>query len=786
MIVDLDAEQGIQPRENHENKHRVHIKKAGLVNMQSIQSYLNRQCDFNNHVLMAINFLDHLLRETPSKSNIAIKRSFFKYGSTDCADLGRGIEAMKGIYQSLRLAQGGKLICNVDVSNTTFWHPGHLLEVVIMITGARDEADIMNKIKPQRKGISDEFRENPDFTSLRRLKKNEFYVKHRGRSAQETDKTYKINAILTENARTYKFTMRERSTGKTYPDTSIVEYYQRRYNLGLTWPQLPLVEATKKGVVFPLELCYLKEGQRCPYKLDPEQTSKMIRFAVQKPSQRAQVIQWGKDDILKWQQDPYLINYGLEIQYNMLKTNAKLLKPPTIQFGGAGKDAMVSPGTSGRWDLRNKKFLVPNSHPLKSWAICMVAGGPWKVTTAEAKAFVADFIKIYRGHGGVIANTNPPIVPGSADPSQAVMTAWQAAGNAANMRPQILFFMMPGQFQEVYDRIKKSCDCRLGVVSQCMQPGHIRKNQAQYHSNLAMKVNAKLGGTTNRVIPSVGASYFGKPTMIIGADVSHPSPGLEAPSLVAMTMSFDKQACRYVAGVQSNSTHVEMIAERPIEDIMRPLLQEWSTTVGEGALPQHVYYFRDGVSEGQYHRVLDTEVARLRAMMKKMSECNPNYKVNFTVIVCEKRHHIRFFPQQGSAASDQNGNPLPGTLVERDVTHPFENDFYLCSHRALQGTARPTHYHVIADEEGVPIEKLQAMIYEMSYQYIRSTTSVSLFPAVYYAHLASNRGRVHEDIDAKTARERQYKVVKQTQGSEPKPLLPMPNEGRIHWTMWYI
>ena len=140
----------------------------------------------------------------------------------------------------------------------------------------------------------------------------------------------------------------------------------------------------------------------------------------------------------------------------------------------------------------------------------------------------------------------------------------------------------------------------------------------------------------------------------------------------------------------------------------------------------------------------------------------------------------------GTPGADQNGNPLPGVLVERDVTHPFENDFYLCSHRALQGTARPTHYHVLADEEGVPTEKLHAMIYEQSYQYMRSTTPVSLFPAVYYAHLASNRGRVHEDIDAKTARDREVQALSPSYGSEPPPLLPMPNEGKINYTMWYI
>ena len=95
------------------------------------------------------------------------------------------------------------------------------------------------------------------------------------------------------------------------------------------------------------------------------------------------------------------------------------------------------------------------------------------------------------------------------------------------------------------------------------------------------------------------------------------------------------------------------------------------------------------------------------------------------MIVASKRHHIRFFPN-GKPAGDANGNPVPGVLVERDVTHPFEYDFYLNSHSAIQGTARPTHYHVLMDEAKLDPNYLQNMIYEQCYQYIRSTTPVSL------------------------------------------------------------
>ena len=97
----------------------------------------------------------------------------------------------------------------------------------------------------------------------------------------------------------------------------------------------------------------------------------------------------------------------------------------------------------------------------------------------------------------------------------------------------------------------------------------------------------------------------------------------------------------------------------------------------------------------------------------------------FTVVVAEKRHHIRFFPPTGPAA-DRNGNAVPGVIVDRDVTSAFENDVYLCSHAAIQGTARPTHYTIVMDEMNVPVDLFQALLYEHCYQYQRATTPVSL------------------------------------------------------------
>ncbi|KAL8651846.1 MAG: hypothetical protein Q9226_004519 [Calogaya cf. arnoldii] len=339
----------------------------------------------------------------------------------------------------------------------------------------------------------------------------------------------------------------------------------------------------------------------------------------------------------------------------------------------------------------------------------------------------------------------------------------------------------------------------------------------QYISNLLMKVNAKLGGATSHVVTEeikpqklkMGAVNInpGKaktpplPPMFIGADVSHPAPGSHAPSYAAMTVSLDHTATRYAAAVETNKFRVEVIKTRNLQTCLPPLFNKWRIDVGRGRLPKHVYYFRDGVGESQYKKLLATEVADMKQIFRNMNENQarldgekPGPEVKFTVVVAEKRHHIRFFPQGG--AGDDNGNPLPGTIVERDVTDTLDNDVYLCSHKAIKGTARPTHYTVLMDEAGLTVDSLQKTLYEHCYQYIRSTTSVSLHPAVYYAHLASNRARAHDagrgnDPPSDKGKGKGPATLSSGASDEdPAPLLSMAkrNEDRdwIGYGMWFI
>lgn len=119
-------------------------------------------------------------------------------------------------------------------------------------------------------------------------------------------------------------------------------------------------------------------------------------------------------------------------------------------------------------------------------------------------------------------------------------------------------------------------------------------------------------------------AYFDVSTMIIGADVSHAAPGMvDMASMAAMTVSLDRTCSRYGAAVQSNGHRVEMITSANIHEMLKPLVKWWMLNVGAGRPPRHLYYFRDGVSEGQYTALLEREVADIKKVMDDLGQKDP-------------------------------------------------------------------------------------------------------------------------------------------------------------------
>ncbi|KAK8091197.1 hypothetical protein PG994_000702 [Apiospora phragmitis] len=444
--------------------------------------------------------------------------------------------------------------------------------------------------------------------------------------------------------------------------------------------------------------------------------------AVAEPDDRKLAVD-GAVGTLNWRVDPNLAAFGIVINEKMMRSTPRRLEFPTIHYAGR----TFAPDKAR--NLVQKIFIFPKAST--NAAFVNLSG-----CSDEDVGLIWNSIKrAYNNHVVIQRNNN----------TIGLVTFYTGLPDLNALRNvNIVFFLIKEKNTVEYQRYKKALDCRLQVPSQfityhgkgkaqkCM-----RTNASPYWSNLSLKINAKLGGTAFVSSPTnqLRGGELNGPTMMIGLDVSHAAPGSDLPSLAAMSVSLDKHGAYYGGMYHANGQREEIVGFSVMEALLQDLLKHW--VVMHKAVPAQLYFFRDGVSEGQFQHVLETEVKAIEAVFKNCGYKKPK----ITVIVATKRHHVRAFMHP------EMMNPERGTLVEDVATHPQQWDFYLFSHVALKGTARPVHYHVIQDEIGCSRQELPKLIYRQCYQYCRCPTPVSLHPAIYYAHLISKRAHLADNLE---------------------------------------
>lgn len=89
--------------------------------------------------------------------------------------------------------------------------------------------------------------------------------------------------------------------------------------------------------------------------------------------------------------------------------------------------------------------------------------------------------------------------------------------------------------------LKRICETDLGLVSQCCLTKHVFRMSKQYLANVALKINVKVGGRNTVLVDAISRRIplvSDRPTIIFGADVTHPHPGEDSsPSIAAVWLS---------------------------------------------------------------------------------------------------------------------------------------------------------------------------------------------------------------------------------------------------------
>ncbi|KAL5732174.1 argonaute 1B [Ranunculus cassubicifolius] len=711
-LVDEDADPNSRRRER---QFRVAIKEAARADLHHLGLFLQgRQYDPPQHAVQA---LDIVLRELPTSKYCPVGRSFYSPALGRKQSLGEGLESWRGFYQSIRPTQMG-LSLNIDMATTAFIEP---LPVIVFVTQLLNRNDMSRTLS------------DVDRVKIKKALRNvKIEVTHRGNMRRK----YRVLGLTPQATRDLSFPIDESGSM-----ISVIQYFKETYSYTIQHITLPCLQvgSPQRPNYLPMEVCKIVEGQRYSKRLNEKQITALLKVTCQRPAIR-------ENDILQtvqhnaYDRDPYAKEFGIKICNKLATVEARILPPPRLQYHATGAQRDCLPEV-GQWGMMNKKLV--NGGTVNNW-ICIdfTREGQENVTCRFLHTIAQTCNKL-----GMVFNQEPVLPPNCArqDQVEGALRTWYR-DCMAKLKPQgkeldLLIAILPDKKGSVYGELKRLCETDLGVVSQCCLSKHVFKTSAQYAVNLALKINVKVGGRNTVLVDALSRRIpfvSDRPTIIFGADVTHPAPGEDSsPSIAAVVASQDWPEITTYAG---------LVSAQPRQELIVDLYKEWQDPVQgtkkEGMIkellisfynvsrrkPERIIFYRDGVSEGQFQQVLLYEVEAIR---KACASIEANYQPLLTFIVVQKRHHTRLFPNEHADRGS--------------ICHPTEFDFYLCSHAGIQGTSRPAHYHVLFDENNFTADGLQSLTNNLCYTYARCTRAVSIVPPAYYAHLAAFRARCYMD-----------------------------------------
>ncbi|KAF8776763.1 Protein argonaute-3 like protein [Argiope bruennichi] len=665
----------------------------------------------------AVMALETVLRHGPCLRYFPVGRSFFyPPDPRDVHPLGGGKEIWFGYHQSLRLGQWKPLV-NLDVTATTFYEKGPLMKYVKDIISV----DI-NNCMPL-----------PD-SDIRRLSKELKNMRIETTHLKNYRRKYRILKFTRDAANKLHFELKEKGMTVT---CTVADYFAKQYNKPLRYPHLPCVQANPeaKKVYLPIEVCEMVEGQHCKKKLEDKQNAEMIKFTARPPKTRFSEIQ----DILhkaKFNRDPYLQEFGMSVASRSLSLTGRVLEAPNVRYQN---ETSVKPN-NGSWDMRDKQYF--RGAEINSWVLFSFSNPRWcRMDCLER--FAKLLVNIAHEQG--IRINRPAVIDIVDMRRQAIQNILKDAQK--RFQAELAVIVVPGNNKTIYGEVKQAAETMLGLVTQCIRDENVsnpKKCSPPLVSNLCQKINAKMGGVNNSLTPGETPPILRRPIIIIGADVTHPSPSQDIkPSIAAAVGSLDSHPSRYAVTIraQTNMDEKKQAVEiiQDLTSMILDLLKAFYRNT-KGKKPEKIIFFRDGVSEGQFDKVRDHEVKCIR---EACSTLEADYQPGITFIVVQKRHHTRFMPEDPRRGAGKMQNIPPGTTVDTEVVHPLNFDFYLCSHYGLQGTSRPCHYTVIEDDNDFTADDLQKLTYYLCHTYVRCTKSISCPAPVMYAHLAAFRSRQH-------------------------------------------
>ncbi|KAG9133037.1 hypothetical protein Leryth_023726 [Lithospermum erythrorhizon] len=730
----------INSQENKQNKKfklfRVNIRLVSKLDGKELSSFLRNGDGYKPLPQEYLHAMDVVLRESSTEKCITSGRSFYSSSMGDAKDIGNGAVALRGFFQSLRPTQQG-LALNVDFSVSAFH------ESTGVINYLQKRINSLHDLSQREvKCFNDEERKEVENT----MKNIRVFVCHR-----ENVQRYRVFCLTKDVTENLWFHDRDGSS------LSLVKYFKDQYDYDIQFRNLPCLQVSRsKSCYLPMELCVVCGGQKFLGKLNDEQTSKILKMSCLRPKERKATINQVMAGPLGPTSGDQGNQFKLQVSKEMTRLKGRILQPPKLKLGNGGQTTNLIPSRRDRqWNLLDGHVFEGTR--IERWALISFGGSYYQ--RSNVPKFINQLSQRCEQLG--IFLNRCPIVSTQFEPIQLLNNTslleskLKKIHRDARNNLQLLICVMERKHNGYAD-LKRISETNIGVVSQCCLYQNLSKPSSQFLANLALKINAKIGGCTVALFNSLASQIprilkHDDPVIFMGADVTHPHPFDDfSPSVAAVVGSVNWPAAnKYLSRMRSQTHRHEIIQD--LTEMVVEILEDFYQELLK--LPKRIIFFRDGVSETQFQKVVQEELQAIRAACLKF----PGYKPPITFAVVQKRHHTRVFPDENDHASSirshfSDENIPPGTVVDTVITHPREFDFFLCSHWGVKGTRRPIHYHILWDENQFTSDELQKLVYNLCYTFVRCTNPISVVPPAYYAHLAAYRGRLYlERSDSSSA-----------------------------------
>lgn len=246
---------------------------------------------------------------------------------------------------------------------------------------------------------------------------------------------------------------------------------------------------------------------------------------------------------------------------------------------------LLKPGLTsvraGGWNILDVKFhkgasLAPG------WAVLIVRDGGRDTFKGPTDPQLTGFLKTFetklRSAGMDVPASGPRVLstdmlpPPNQDPGRQKALEMIKERITKNLdprkKPSFILVLLALEDNYIYPGIKRLGDVVLGVHTVCMLlPKALRddpKKQDQYFSNVALKVNTKLGGM-NHLLDAASMRWLTeKKTMVVGCDVTHPGPAsvFGTPSIAAVVASVDANFVQFPASMRAQESRKEVSGDR--------------------------------------------------------------------------------------------------------------------------------------------------------------------------------------------------------------------------------